>query len=133
MPGGTPGTSTSTHPVVTYPSAGTYTATLIITSQTGCIDTVAQKVIIYANPIALFAGADSACASLCHTFNDASQAVNGSITNWQWSFPGGSPSSSTLQNPTICYSTPGAYGATLIVTTNYGCKDTLAISPVINV
>jgi hypothetical protein len=34
-------------------------------------------------------------------------------TSWSWSFPGGTPSSSTLQNPTIVYNTPGVYDVSL--------------------
>lgn len=34
-------------------------------------------------------------------------------TTWNWSFPGGSPSTSTQQHPTITYNTPGVYEVTL--------------------
>ncbi|MEY4875836.1 MAG: hypothetical protein RL708_985, partial [Bacteroidota bacterium] len=39
----------------------------------------------------------------------------GNITSWSWSFPGGSPSTSTSQNPSVTYSTGGVYSATLTV------------------
>ncbi|MEI6576150.1 MAG: T9SS type A sorting domain-containing protein [Bacteroidota bacterium] len=43
-------------------------------------------------------------------------ATNALATSWQWSFPGGSPSTSNLQNPVpITYSTPGYYDVQLIV------------------
>ena len=45
-------------------------------------------------------------------------------TSWQWSFPGGTPASSTQQNPTVIYNTPGTYNVTLIVTNQYG-SDTI--------
>lgn len=35
--------------------------------------------------------------------------------SWSWSFPGGSPSTSNLQNPNIIYPNPGTYSVTLIV------------------
>lgn len=38
------------------------------------------------------------------------------VTGWTWSFPSGSPSSSTDQNPLITYSTPGEYAVTLTAT-----------------
>jgi PKD repeat protein len=42
-------------------------------------------------------------------------------TSWQWSFPGATPSSSTLQNPSnIVYNTPGCYEVTLIATNAAG-------------
>src|SRR5690554_2995263 len=47
------------------------------------------------------------------------QAVNfqdmsyNNVTGWNWSFTGGSPSSSTIENPTIVYNSPGTYSVTL--------------------
>jgi PKD repeat protein len=35
------------------------------------------------------------------------------VTSWTWSFPSGSPSTSTLQNPVVTYSSPGLYAVTL--------------------
>ncbi|CAM1333484.1 collagenase [Tenacibaculum aestuariivivum] len=37
----------------------------------------------------------------------------GYIKSYSWSFPGGTPSTSTLKNPTVTYNTPGEYSATL--------------------
>ncbi|HSK11950.1 MAG TPA: S8 family serine peptidase, partial [Phnomibacter sp.] len=42
-------------------------------------------------------------------------------TTWSWSFPGGTPSTSNVQNPAnIVYNTPGTYPVTLTVTNPYG-------------
>ncbi len=38
-----------------------------------------------------------------------------SPSSWSWSFPGGSPATSTAQNPTVTYSTAGAYNVVLTV------------------
>ena len=38
------------------------------------------------------------------------------VTGWSWSFPGGTPSSSTAQNPLVTYNTPGTYQVTLTAT-----------------
>ncbi len=35
------------------------------------------------------------------------------VTSWNWSFEGGTPSTSTEQNPVITYNTPGVYSVTL--------------------
>jgi len=45
---------------------------------------------------------------------------SGFPTQWQWTFPGGSPSSSTLQNPVINYQVPGTYPVTLVVSNANG-------------
>jgi gliding motility-associated-like protein len=39
---------------------------------------------------------------------------------YSWTFPGGNPASSTAQNPTVCYNTPGIYNVEFIVTDNVG-------------
>ncbi len=40
----------------------------------------------------------------------------GPPTAWSWTFEGGTPSTSTLQNPLVTYSTPGIYDVSLTVT-----------------
>lgn len=44
-------------------------------------------------------------------------------TAWSWSFPGGTPSSSTLQNPKVSYDSPGVYSVTLTATNSNGSKN----------
>ena len=48
---------------------------------------------------------------------DFTDASNGNISSWYWTFEGGIPSTSTEQNPSgIVYETPGNYSVTLTVT-----------------
>lgn len=49
---------------------------------------------------------------------------NGDIVDRVWRFEGGSPSSSTFQNPTVTYNTPGTYKVTLKVTNSQGSSET---------
>jgi PKD repeat protein/thiol-disulfide isomerase/thioredoxin len=51
----------------------------------------------------------SGCVPTTINYQDQSSGVNA----YQWTFPGGTPSSSTLQNPVIAYNTLGTYDATL--------------------
>jgi PKD repeat protein len=37
-------------------------------------------------------------------------------SGWTWSFPGGTPATSTAQNPTVTYTTPGVYNVVLTAT-----------------
>jgi len=56
------------------------------------------------------------CQNLSVDFTDLS---SGSPTAWSWSFPGGTPSTSTLQNPQdIEYGSTGTYNVTLTTTWN---------------
>ena len=50
-------------------------------------------------------------------FSDESAGIP---TGWQWTFAGGSPSSSTSQNPTVTYPVPGIYTVKLRVTNSFG-------------
>lgn len=42
--------------------------------------------------------------------------LSGNGYSWNWSFPGGSPSTSTNRSPLVTYSVPGVYDVTLTVT-----------------
>ena len=53
-------------------------------------------------------------------------------TSWQWTFTGGTPSSSTAQNPTITYSSIGNYPVKLVVS-NGNSIDSITSSNFINV
>src|SRR5258706_519604 len=52
-------------------------------------------------------------------FHDHSAVTDSNVT-WQWSFPGGNPSSSSLREPWVLYSAPGSYSVSLTVTDTYG-------------
>ena len=62
------------------------------------------------------------CSGGTVTYTDASLL---SPTSWAWSFPGGTPSSSTAQNPVVTYNTPGTYSVTLTATNANGPGTTM--------
>jgi PKD repeat protein len=69
-------------------------------------------------PTAAFTGAPlTICAGQTVNFTDQS---TGSPTGWTWTFTGGSPSSSSSQNPSVIYNTPGTYAVTLNVSNGSG-------------
>lgn len=53
------------------------------------------------------------CAGETIQFTDDSYNA---ATGWTWTFTGGSPASSTQQNPTVIYNTPGTYAVKLVAT-----------------
>jgi len=57
----------------------------------------------------------SGCPGFTVNFTDST--IN-SPTAWLWSFPGGTPSTSTLQNPTVVYNSTGTYNNVKLVVTN---------------
>lgn len=69
-------------------------------------------------PLAAFSTNDTViCAGSSITIIDESDE---DPTNWAWSFPGGFPTSSTQQNPTVSYSTSGNYTVQLIASNALG-------------
>ncbi len=53
------------------------------------------------------------CVNTPVQFSD--QTTGGTTTSWNWSFPNGSPATSTLQNPTVTYFQSGTYAVSLTV------------------
>ncbi len=117
-------------PTFTSVLASGSVVTVIMTSNSPCASpTTATSNSITINPqscnppTANFSGTPTImCQPGCVNFTDLS---TNNPTSWQWLFPGASPASSTLQNPTnICYSANGSYTVTLIVSNADGA-DTL--------
>jgi len=80
-------------------------------------------------PVAMFTyQAAVVCAGSDINFTDASAFAD----SWDWSFPGGNPSTSTDQNPEINYTVPGVYDVTLTVTNAAG-TDTHTETSVVNI
>lgn len=127
-------TSTLQNPSHWYSSPGTYTVTLIVTSNSGCSDTISQIVNVQPSPLANFS-ATQVCFGSTTFFNDSSTISSGTITGWNWNF--GDPLSvpnntSSLQNPSHIFTSAGTFTVTLIITSNSGCTDTIAIPVTVN-
>lgn len=72
----------------------------------------------------------------CPGFNvQFSDSTTNSPTAWEWTFPGGTPGTSTLQNPIVTYSTPGTYNNVTLKVWNASGNDSItkysyiAVSP----
>ncbi len=66
------------------------------------------------------ASSTTICAGDC--INLTNLSVNNPLT-YNWTMNGGSPASSTIQNPTVCYSTPGTYTLNLQVSNLSGTNN----------
>lgn len=110
-----------TPPLYFYSAGGNYSVTLVVTNACGEQVSVTKEIVIAPPaqaPVADFtASQQTICAGQSMTFKDLSLNTP---TTWAWIFPGGNPSSSTLQNPTVTYNTPGVYAVTLSVTNAAG-------------
>ena len=109
--------STTTNPVHIYNNAGSYSIKLTATNDCG-FSYLIQNIIIAPEPTSNFtADLTSGKAPLTVNFSDLSTNLP---TSWQWTFTGGNPSSSNLQNPSITYNSSGTYSVTLSSLNNSG-------------
>jgi len=122
-------TSNSKIYTTTLPSSGSWTVSLSSTNKYGCSG-FTTKVL---NMI------DSVPVDICGSFNVRTTGTTGTmtpdvgntgsrtITGYTWSFPGGSPSSSTDQFPTnVTYPNPNnKYDVILTINTSNGCNYTM--------
>ncbi|HEV2951316.1 MAG TPA: PKD domain-containing protein, partial [Actinomycetota bacterium] len=114
-------TSSAQNPSHTYSTPGTYTVTLTVTDADGFTSTKTRAAYVTVEALAAeFTGSPtSGAAPLAVTFSDAS---TGGPTSWAWDFGDGGTSSE--QNPSHIYSTPGTYTVTLTVTDANGGTST---------
>ncbi|MEI7727547.1 MAG: PKD domain-containing protein, partial [Bacteroidota bacterium] len=115
------GTSTVQNPMHIFGSSGWYNVMLSIYNQSGCSSSVIHNVFVSDSTAggcqAAFIAVPDSVNTFPNTFNFIDQS-SGNIISWLWNF--GDPMSgvmntSTAQNPTHTYSTPGVYTACLTI------------------
>ncbi|MCF8275695.1 MAG: PKD domain-containing protein [Flavobacteriales bacterium] len=127
--GGTPATSTERNPIVVYAVVGVYDVTLSVGNS------LLGNTMFKPNYITVTAAPDLAptaqfTASVTELYeggnvNFTDQSTS-TPTSWAWTFEGGTPATSTVQNPTgIVYANPGAYDVTLVATNANGSNTLL--------
>ncbi len=120
--------STDTMTTHAYTHAGSYIPKIILTDNTGCQVPIIGKETIVVNGITTGFNFESkiVCDSATISFLDSSLS-NDLITNYNWYL--GDGNSSTEKNPIHQYSSNGIYYPKLVITSKFGCTDSLT-SPV---
>ncbi len=121
--GGIPASFNGQNPgAVIYPNTGTYTATLVITDDNGTSQPYSQEIVVttcVTTEVVIEASDTTLCPGDTIVFTDGSTGIN--ITAWDWVFEGGTPATSTEQNPgEVYYTTTGVYNAFLTITDDNG-------------
>lgn len=109
-----------------YNQPGIYTIQQIVENQNGCRDTTTNDITIYALPTADFT-VNSVCEDSNTDFVNTSTitpVANDVINGFEWDF--GNNTTSNQENPSIVYGSENVYNVQFIVSTNYGCKDTIS-------
>lgn len=113
---GTGDTSHAQNPIYVYDSIGNYTITLVVTSDSGCSDTISKPFNIAQIPNVNIGYINFCLNEFTQFYDSTSQAT---IVDWVWSF--GDGDSAFVQNPTHLYSIADTFSITLQATTDYGC------------
>jgi PKD repeat protein len=127
--------SNDENPSHIYASAGLYTVTLFAYSASGNDSASVENLInVLSTPTASFQPIEVNPEEGADTVQFADNSLG--ATSWFWDF--GDPASgaenvSLLSNPIHVYQTNGSYIATLIVTNQFGCVDTISIPHGVNV
>lgn len=113
-------TSNLESPTHEYGSPGSFTVTLISKTNYGCFDTIIQDVTVLSDAKASFT-VENVCRYDSAQFVNTSFIASGSLT-YEWDF--GDGGSSTLENPSHIFSTPGTYLVSLTATSDFGSVST---------
>lgn len=114
-------TANTQNPTHQYAANGTYDVSLIVSTATGCTDTIVRQLTVNTNiPFAQFT-APAVCQGVAMNFTDIS---TGSPNTWSWDFgdPASGSNSSSAQNPSHTFSGSGNYTITITVTNAAGCQ-----------
>lgn len=105
-----------------YNKGGSYTISLSVKNDSGCITSVTKSVVVPSTPVAGFS-ATSVCEGSPATFTDNSTISSGLISNWSWNISDGF--TSTSQNITHTFSTAGNFSVSFKVTSSGICSDSI--------
>ncbi len=111
--GGSPSSSSEQNPTVTYSGTGVFDVSLTVLNGSS-EDTFLREDYITVTPEEIVAAFNFNTSTVLESgsiqFSDVS---SGEPTEWNWTFEGGSPSTSTEQNPEVVYEKAGVYNVSL--------------------
>jgi large repetitive protein len=120
------GTSTSNTPTFCFTDAGSYDVSATVTDNVGCVGstTLLNYVTVYPLPVANFSAYPQPATILDNEVDFTDLSIG--AVSWIWSF-GDDDSASVLQNPSYAFQDSGTFYVQLIVTSAYGCQDSIEL------
>lgn len=111
-------TSNEKSPEHEYEMDGEYTVTLTVSNICGShVSTRTVRIVDNTPGISISSSATNGCVPFDVQFQDNS---TNDPTEWNWTFEGGDPASSEIENPKVRYSEPGVYDVVLEVSNQFG-------------
>lgn len=113
--------STIYSPSYSFDSFGTFPVTLWVETENGCRDSIEIDYQVYPQPVAEFEVSPGFTDMLSPDvqFTDLSQYAE----SWLWTFD--TQGGSTEQSPLFTFTSSGSYDITLVVSNQYGCKNSI--------
>ncbi len=123
-----------------YPTTGTFTIKLVVTTQSGCqSDTARQTISVGYVPVAGFVLPDVCLNDAFASFTNNSSITEGNLNQltWLWHYGdpnanGSNPNTGTALNGLHRYTATGNYAVKLTATTTGGCKDSIQQTLTVN-
>lgn len=118
------GSSVLNPPPKTYSSPGTYPVKLVSTF-TGCKDSVTKNITVYGKPAVDFYSANGTNCKAPYTVNFQNLSPSFASATWDWG-DGTAPTTSSAVNVSHTYTKTGAFTVTLTITDSKGCSNTIS-------
>mgnify|MGYP000113645785 CR=1 FL=1 len=121
--------SSSLNPIIRFNNQGTYVVTLSMTNKCGQFTSTPDTIVVKTKPQISLGALSTICTG--QSVSPSSTILNclGTISQYAWIFPGGTPSTSNQQSPgTVTFNTSGTQTISLAVTNE--CGTTTVTQPI---
>ncbi|TRX38309.1 PKD domain-containing protein [Flavobacterium restrictum] len=124
-------TSASQNPVFNFATPGTYSIQLKMTNSCGVVESLVQTLIVKKPPVVSVNSITDLCAgnsgttTISPTANVKNCGFATSELIYNWSFPDGTPATSSQVSPQVTYTTGGSKTVSLFISTTNGCANSV--------
>ena len=119
------------HPGNTYANSGTFSVTLIISSNNGCKDTISKNVVVHPLPVPQFSSVNVCVGNSIDFVNLSNINSSDTVQSYVWNFGDGSSLNNT-QHPSYLFASDSTYNVQLKVVSNFGCSDSITKTITVN-
>ncbi len=114
-----------------YNSQGVFPVLLLVTDNNNCNDTISKNALIHPLPVVAFSASKTCLGSLAVLTDLSTISPGNNLQTWSWDF-GDNSAIINNQNTSHLYSAVNSYPVELLVSSNFGCSDSITKTIVIN-